>query len=101
MQQFFTNSIFRLRWIAILEGISYLLLLGLAMPLKYIAKIPEPVQVIGLAHGLLFVAYILLVLQVHFEHSWKIKQTLIFMVASLLPIAPFYVEKKYLRNEEL
>ena len=52
----------RLRIVSAVEGLSYVLLVGIAMPLKYIAGIPDAVRVIGMAHGVLFVAFVLALL---------------------------------------
>ena len=86
---------------AILEGISYLALFGITMPLKYWAEIPGPNKLAGYAHGALFIAFITLTILVGYEKKWGIKKLLIFGVASLLPFATFYVEKKYLRPEKV
>ena len=91
MQQLF-------RVTAILEGISYLALFGVTMPLKYWAEIPYPNKIVGYAHGVLFIAFVLLALAVCIQKKWGFKRILIFGLASLLPFATFYVEKKYLRN---
>jgi len=91
-------KIFRL--IAILEGISYLLLLGICVPLKYVFGIPEPTYPVGLAHGVLFVMYCTMVVYVAFQQKWTLKNTFLALFASLLPVAPFYVEKKLLRQAE-
>lgn len=88
------------RIIAILEGISYLLLLGICMPLKYGLGIPEPTYPVGLAHGVLFISYCSLVLYYAFDQKWTLKNTFLALVASLLPVAPFLVEKKLLRSTE-
>ncbi|HDZ03576.1 hypothetical protein LCGC14_0127580 [marine sediment metagenome] len=85
---------------AILEGISYLALFGITMPLKYWAEIPEPNKWVGYAHGALFIAFIALTLIVGFKHKWSFKKVFIFGIASLLPFATFYVEEKYLRTEK-
>ncbi|MDT0622564.1 DUF3817 domain-containing protein [Croceitalea vernalis] len=82
---------------AILEGISYLLLFGLTMPLKYWAEIGEPNKVVGYAHGILFIAYIIIAFVFWLLKKWSIKRLFILIIASLLPFATFYVEKKYLR----
>jgi len=87
-------QLFRLT--AILEGISYILLFGLGMPLKYAAEILEPNKYIGYAHGFLFIAYVLLAIVVWYQKKWPIKRGIILLIASLLPFATFYVEKKYL-----
>lgn len=84
------------KWISILEGISYLLLLFIAMPLKYIWEMPEMVRVIGMAHGVLFVLYILGAFYMFRILEWKLSTLFIAFVASVLPFGPFYVEKKYL-----
>lgn len=87
----------QLRWVAIAEGISYLLLLAVGMPLKYLAAMPMPNYIIGMAHGVLFVAYVGLVLVVAWKYKWKFWDTLIALAASLLPLATFWVERKMLR----
>lgn len=89
-----------LRWVAILEGTSYLLLLGICMPLKYIFDIPEPTYPVGLAHGVLFVAYCVLITAYSFKAKWGVKNTILALGASLLPVAPFIVEKKLLRSAD-
>lgn len=82
--------------IALLEGLSLLLLLFFAMPMKYMMDQKEYVQVIGMAHGILFLAYILLALILKFTKEWNVKLFLIACVASLIPFGTFYLEKKYL-----
>jgi integral membrane protein len=89
---------FRFRWVAILEGVSYLLLLCIAMPLKYAFNMPQMVQIVGMLHGLLFVAYIFVTIQVHFVFRLSFKKTIILLLASLLPILPFYMESKILKK---
>ncbi|WP_298481036.1 DUF3817 domain-containing protein [uncultured Maribacter sp.] len=91
-------KIFRLT--AILEGISYLLLFALTMPLKYLAEIPQPNKYVGYAHGFLFIAYVILAIVFWFEKKWSIKRLLILLTASLLPFATFYVDRKYLKDAE-
>lgn len=85
------------RGISFLEGISLLLLLFVAMPLKYVWGNPEYVRFVGMAHGLLFVAYVLLAIMTKFELEWKVKTLLIVLVASVIPFGTFYVDKKYLK----
>jgi integral membrane protein len=83
-------------WISRSEGISFLLLLGVAMPLKYIWLWPLGVEVIGMAHGLLFIAYEVLAWSLRTVKGWTLKQWMIIALCALLPFGPFYVEKKYL-----
>jgi integral membrane protein len=87
----------RLRLIGILEGISFLLLLGVAMPLKYVWGDPSWVRVVGMAHGVLFLLYVGAAIQAHLEYSWRLRQTFWVVVASLLPFGPFVVESRMLR----
>lgn len=91
------NSIKLLRPIAFLEGVSLLSLFLITMPLKYIYDQPQWNQHVGMAHGLLFIAYVLLVLMVKFEKKWDGKTTFICLLASILPFGTFYVDKKYFR----
>ena len=84
------------KWVSILEGVSFLLLLFIAMPLKYIWDMPQMVQVIGMFHGILFVAYILGALYMFKPLQWNLRTLLIVCLSSVLPFGPFYVEKKYL-----
>ncbi|MPT36057.1 MAG: DUF3817 domain-containing protein [Flavobacterium sp.] len=82
--------------IAFLEGISLLLLLFVAMPLKYMYDKPEMVRMVGMAHGLLFIGYIVLASMLKMEENWSLKKFLIVCVASVIPFGTFYVEKKIL-----
>lgn len=82
--------------IALLEGVSLLLLLFIAMPLKYIWEMPKMVQVVGMAHGILFLAYVALAIMVYNELKWSLKTLAIVMIASIIPFGTFYIEKKYL-----
>lgn len=84
----------RLRIVAFLEGISYLVLLGIAMPLKYMANKPEAVQTVGMAHGVLFVAYCLLLLAVAVGRKWSFKTVALAFIASLVPFGTFWADAK-------
>ena len=86
------------RVIAILEGISYLLLFAIGMPLKYWAGIADPNKYIGYAHGFLFLAYLLLAVVVGMERSWGFKKYFWVIMASLLPFGTFYLDEHYLRK---
>jgi len=82
--------------VALLEGTSLLLLLLFAMPMKYIFQIPIFVQTIGMAHGVLFIAYIIMAVMLKIECNWTFKKFGIISVASVVPFGTFYVDKKYL-----
>ncbi|HJT74395.1 MAG TPA: DUF3817 domain-containing protein [Chitinophaga sp.] len=82
------------RRIALIEGISYLVLLFIAMPLKYGFDYPHPVKYVGWAHGVLFVAYVALLLVCWVQYKWSILRVSGFFIASLVPFVPFIVEKR-------
>ncbi|PKP25796.1 MAG: hypothetical protein CVU03_06515 [Bacteroidetes bacterium HGW-Bacteroidetes-2] len=84
------------RIIALLEGISLLVLLFIAMPLKYIWDAPQMVSTVGMAHGVLFLMYIVFAIMVYSELKWVMKTLAIVMLASIIPFGTFYVEKKYI-----
>jgi len=84
--------------IALLEGISLLLLLFIAMPLKYLFDLPVFVKVIGMMHGLLFIGYILLAILLKIEENWENKKLSVICLASIIPFGTFYIERKYFRN---
>ncbi|MGI8597635.1 MAG: DUF3817 domain-containing protein [Chitinophagaceae bacterium] len=87
-----------LRLSALLEGISFLLLLFIAMPLKYFAGIPEFVRYIGWAHGLLFVWYIIAVFMGREEYKFSLEQTAIALAGSVLPFGTFYADDKIFKH---
>jgi integral membrane protein len=94
------TPISRLRTIGIYEGISFLVLIGIGMPLKYMAGIPEVVKYVGWAHGLLFIMYLGAVSQVALQYRWSVLKILAAVVASLLPFGPFILDNKLLTKEE-
>ena len=87
------------RRIAQAEGISYLTLLGIAMPLKYLANLPIAVDILGWIHGILFITYICSLTYVSFKINWKFKRTLLAGLVSLLPFGPFLFDKKIFANQ--
>ncbi len=97
MKQFISTALGRLRLIGWLEGVSFLLLLGVAMPLKYLWGMPEPVRIIGMAHGVLFIVYVAAALQVTVELSWGWTRAALVVAASLVPFGTFYADTKWLR----
>lgn len=89
-------SVKQFKIVAILEGASFLILLGIAMPLKYIFDLPATTQVVGMAHGILFIAYVLMVVLIRKQLDWNRKVTLLALTASVLPFGPFVVDRKLL-----
>ena len=90
------NKTFKI--VALLEGISLLLLFFFAMPMKYAFDLPIYVRVIGMAHGLLFISYIIMAIMLKMEEQWESKKFAMVCLASIVPFGTFYIEKKYLRN---
>ncbi|WP_192821784.1 DUF3817 domain-containing protein [Rufibacter sp. LB8] len=88
------TSLGRFRLVAIIEGISYLVLLLIAVPLKWIFGMPEAVRVVGMAHGVLFVLFGFLLLQVWLEYRWSFKKAAEAFFWSLIPFGTFYFDKK-------
>ena len=84
------------KWVARGEGISLLVLLFVAMPLKYIWNNPAWVEVVGMIHGILFIAYVAWAIWVYMALKWSIKTLLITILASIIPFGTFYIEKTYL-----
>jgi len=92
------SALGRFRIIAFLEGVSYLVLLGIAMPLKYLAGIPQAVRVVGMAHGVLFVLFVILLVQVAAQKSWSFKKSFLSFFSSLIPFGTFYADAKWFRS---
>jgi integral membrane protein len=93
------SSLHLFRKVAVLEGISYLLLLLVAMPLKYWADMPLAVKYTGWAHGILFIGYGACLIMAWQEQKWKFGKVVMIFLASLLPVAPFIVDSK-LKEED-
>lgn len=95
-----TTPLGRLRWAGILEGASFIILLFLAMPLKYMAGKPGMVQVTGMAHGILFILYILLSVQSKWFYRWPLRRLLLLWLASILPFGTLVADYKILRHQQ-
>ncbi|MGD8191917.1 DUF3817 domain-containing protein [Brevibacillus ginsengisoli] len=92
------NSLTFFRVIGFSEGISFLVLLGIAMPLKYFADLPEAVRYIGILHGILFILYLLAIGFVTKEYRWSFQRILGAFVAALLPFGPFVMDARLRRD---
>ncbi len=86
------------RNIAVIEGISTVILFFVAMPLKYWADMPTAVTYVGWIHGVLFIAYAYLLVMCWDKYKWALGRVVTYFLASLVPFAPFFVERK-LREE--
>ncbi|MDP5045065.1 MAG: DUF3817 domain-containing protein [Leeuwenhoekiella sp.] len=85
--------------ISILEGISLLLILFVTMPLKYIFEMGMPNQIIGMAHGGLFLVYLVMAIVVKTELNWNFKTLLIVLACSIIPFGTFWMDRKYLAGK--
>jgi len=92
-------SIKRLRLIGYVEGISFLVLLLFAMPMKYIAEKPAIVWWCGWIHGILFILFCFALLQVKIEMHWKFKVAVVPFFAALVPCGPFLIDR-WLKGSE-
>lgn len=90
----------QLRWIGIIEGISYMVLLLIAMPIKYMYGNPLPVKYTGWAHGGLFVFYIYAVLQATWVLKWEFWKMTKFVIASFIPLATFFLDSNLKKEQK-
>ncbi len=96
----FSSSIKNFRVISFVEGISYLTLLFIAMPIKYIGDNPAPVKIVGMTHGILFIIFICLMYIAAREHRWDKRFTFYAFITSIVPFGMFFLDKN-LKEKEL
>lgn len=89
-----SSSIDRLRLASILDGISYLILLGIAMPLKYVWEMPLAVRIVGSLHGLLFLALCACLLEALLKKRLSFGWCVFVFLCALFPFAPFLLDRK-------
>jgi len=94
----FDTTLSRLRSVGIFEAISFLLLLGVAMPLKYAFGQPEMVRIVGIAHGVLWMLYVGLAALGQIDYKWPLKTTALLLIASMLPFGPIVADVKLLKK---
>ena len=92
------NNLSILRLSGYLEGTSFLILLGICVPLKHIYGIAKPTLYIGMAHGILFMLYCTMVFLVKQEHKWNFSKTFWALLASILPFGTFVADVKLFRK---
>ena len=83
---------------AFLEGVSYIFLLFIAVPIKYLLNEALYVKVLGMPHGILFILYILFSIIAKIKYNWSFRKFLVISIASLVPFGTFYIDKKYLKE---
>jgi integral membrane protein len=83
-----------LRYTSLVEALSYLVLAGVAMPIKYIGGNDVPVRICGMVHGVLFLLLLWLVVRCYFESPWPKSRLWTLALASLVPLVPFFLDKR-------
>jgi len=96
LQTVYMLPLFRI--IAFLEGVSYILLLFIATPIKYLSDDPQYVKMLGMPHGILFIAYIILAIVISKKMEWSNSTLAKVLLASIIPFGTFYVEYHYLKK---
>lgn len=97
MQTLLKNPIGRLRLLGYIEGFSLLVLIFIAMPLKYMADNPSLTKMMGPVHGALFLLFIINTMSVGVEQQWKFRQTTYkVLLACIVPFGTFYIDRKIL-----
>lgn len=99
MEQATTSSLRNFRILAFVEGVSFLVILFITMPLKYWYDMPEPNRVIGMVHGVLFLGYCAYALQLKMARNWTTMKLLWLWLASIVPFGTFIADWKLLRTE--
>lgn len=99
MRPDFGTSVGRVRVLGTLEGISFLLLMGVAMPLKYFAGLPAAVKWTGWIHGILFIAYCMTVLTALIAGRISFRRSVEAFIASLIPLGPFLLDGRLAADE--
>lgn len=92
------EAIARLRLIAKIEAVSFLILLGIAMPLKYLAGLPLAVKLVGWAHGALFILFVLALLRAKRDAGLRTPFAALVFIAALLPLGPFVIDEQLSRQ---
>jgi integral membrane protein len=90
----------QLRIVALLEGASFLLLLFIAMPLKYLAGFPVAVRIVGSVHGLLFLLFLAALYRAATERGWPFRRTALAFVSSIVPFGTFVFDRSLRREIE-
>lgn len=99
MLKLIKTQIGRLRLLAFAEGTSLLLIFFVTMPLKYGLNIHEPNLVVGMAHGILFILYVLAVLQIAIGQRWSFKETGLSLLASIIPFGTFIADSHIFKKK--
>ncbi len=95
------DALSRFRVISAIEGLSYLLLVFIAMPIKYIGENPYPVKIFGMIHGVLFIIFMISLFETKIKESWNVGFVFQLFVLSLIPFGAFFIEKRVKPKESI
>jgi integral membrane protein len=87
-----------LRLIAFTEGVSFLVLLLVAMPLKYLAGLPLAVRIVGMIHGVLFIVFVVVLVWVSIARRWPVRRWLLAFVSSIVPFGMLFFDRVLRRD---
>lgn len=87
--------------VSFFEGLSYVIMLLIGMPLKYMGDNDIIIKILGMPHGILFITYVVLAIQLKSTMAWPFKKFATILVASIVPFGTFYTNKKYFSNVEM
>ncbi|MEM6316834.1 MAG: DUF3817 domain-containing protein [Bacteroidota bacterium] len=93
-----TTNLGKFRLLALVEGVSLLLILFVTMPLKYGFQTPQPNKFMGMIHGVLFLVYLVLVVLMTIKYKWKIKKMVLALIASVVPFGTFWADRKLFQS---
>jgi integral membrane protein len=99
MKKYFKTALGRLRLIGFLEGLSFVFLIGLAMPMKYFYGMPWGVKYFGWVHGVLFVLYVAAVFHAAVLYRWSFLKGFQALLASVIPFGPFFFDAQLVRDQ--
>ena len=91
----------RVRLVGMIEGVSFLLLMGIAMPLKYLAGMPQAVKLAGWCHGGLFILYCMAIFAAWTNRNLSFSKSVLAFVAALVPFGPFLIDRKLAADDAL
>jgi integral membrane protein len=94
-----SNPVMLLRWAGLIEAVSFILLVGIAMPLKYVWGKPEAVRVVGMAHGILFILFCIALARVMIVLRWPLGRGAFVFLMAVVPFGPFLIDGKLKRHE--
>jgi integral membrane protein len=93
-----TTALFRYRVMAYVVGVGLLVLVGVAMPLKYVAHSRELITVVGPLHGFLYMVYLIAAANLGFTMRWRLRRTLLVVLAGAVPFLSFAMERRVTRE---